>query len=38
MLRATYGDDAMVSAALPPASAAVRKETRFGGHGLLLYA
>jgi hypothetical protein len=32
------GDDAMVSAALPPASAAARKETRVGGHVLLLYA
>ena len=33
-----FGDDAIVSAALPPASAAARKETRVGGHGLLLYA
>jgi hypothetical protein len=33
-----YGDDAIVSAALPPASAAAREETRVGGHGLLLYA
>ena len=32
------GDDAIVSAALPPASATARKETRVGGHGLLLYA
>ena len=31
------GDDAIVSAA-PPASASARKETRVGGHGLLLYA
>ena len=32
------GDDAIVIAALPPAFAAARKETRVGGHGLLLYA
>jgi hypothetical protein len=36
--RDRIGDDAIVSAALPPASAAARKETRVGGHGLLLYA
>jgi hypothetical protein len=34
--RDCIGDDAIVSAALHPASAAARKETRVGGHGLPL--